>query len=292
MAKDRSPNTGLRRRSLKEAAATLATAIWCGEVIVAVLVSSRRYSGAFTPPESALLSLLAAGGCAAISLGCCGIESVASTKPRGIAARVMVILLTAVPPFVVGLSLLPNDSATGVSGLLTMCILIAFAAVVLNGGLSAFTGSDTGTKSTFRERPQNSMRPVETPVIAEESRPNWLHEPAEPESAPETSGNVSQWMSRTLADDGESETIEGVVTVHFAAGQKTAIVHLSFLPPLASTPEIDCEPQDAADVRLRTAAVQTYGARIEARRTDSLETTARVEIAYSAFAAIHQERAA
>ena len=82
------------------------------------------------------------------------------------------------------------------------------------------------------------------------------------------------------------------ITVRFTAGQKTAVVHLPFTPPLESIPEIECEPSDDADVRLRTAAVQTYGARIEVRRTEPVETAANVEIAYAAVAPVSRDRAA
>lgn len=292
MAKNVFRNTRGPTRPLKEAAATLATAVWCGEVIVAVLLASRRFSGAFAPPESATLSILAGGFCVAVSLFCCGIASAASMNPRNITARVVVVVLTAVPPLIVGLSLLPNGSVTGMSALLTMCALSVFGAVVLNGGLSGIAGNDARPESAVPEIPNHAEQAVDASTAAEPIEFDWDRERVEPASPAENSAKISQWMSRTLADDGAGETIEGVVMAEFAAGQKTAVVHLSFVPPLAAIPEIECEPPAAADVRLRTASVQTYGARIEARRGESIESEARIEIAYAAFAPACRDRAA
>ena len=101
----------------------------------------------------------------------------------------------------------------------------------------------------------------------------------------------SQWFTRGREPSGE-ERIEGHVTVTFAREQRLAMAHIPFHPPLAGTPEIDCEPLDGCDVRLRVAAVHTYGARIEAKRTNSLKAEESVQIGFVAVGAVPRSRAA
>lgn len=283
-------------RSPLQPVASLATAVWSGEVIVAVLVASRRFAGAFVPPASPWLGLLAACGCAVISLICCALHATTSVPAKHVVGRVSVLLLTAVPPVVVGMSLLPNSSAAGFAFLLVLCTLVGFGATLLVGGLA---GGEVWNRFRSPDVP-SPVAPAEQPsevadAIADVPEPLPFHRVPAGETAESAEGpgaNVSQWMSRTMADDGTSETIEGVVAVSFEKGQKTAVVHLSFLPPLGAVPELECEPQEGPDVRLRTAAVHNYGARVEVRRVGATDDDARVEIAYAAFSAVPQDRAA
>lgn len=77
-------------------------------------------------------------------------------------------------------------------------------------------------------------------------------------------------FERTKADDG-SELVEGVMTIRFDKGQKRANLHIPFSPPLPGMPEVECECVGDADLRLKVPVRQSYGIRIEARRTDADE---------------------
>ena len=57
--------------------------------------------------------------------------------------------------------------------------------------------------------------------------------------------NTSQWIRRTR-DDAGSERIEGTARVSFAAGQRQATLHIPFIPPLESVPQIECHAVDGA----------------------------------------------
>ncbi len=91
------------------------------------------------------------------------------------------------------------------------------------------------------------------------------------------------WMNRSVADG--YETIEGGLRVEIEAGSRQAAVHLSFVPPFALTPELESEPLDGSDVRMRVTAVYPYGARFEVIRSGDLSEPASIELGYAAFAA-------
>lgn len=89
-----------------------------------------------------------------------------------------------------------------------------------------------------------------------------------------------QNFERTRDEDG-SELVEGVMKIHFDKGQKRANVHIPFSPPLPGMPEVDCECVGGEDLRLKVPVRQSYGIRIEARRTNADEPLD-AEIGFSA----------
>lgn len=103
-------------------------------------------------------------------------------------------------------------------------------------------------------------------------------------------GEPTQWQKRLVVDG--RELIEGETLVDFAAGQKEAVVHLSFCPPLASTPEIHAEDNLGGDLEIRTEAAHPYGARLTVRRTAEFNAAESRQIAYSAMTAEPADSAA
>lgn len=73
-------------------------------------------------------------------------------------------------------------------------------------------------------------------------------------------------FQRTKEANG-TELVEGVMPVHFDRGQKRVNVHVPFSPPLAGVPDVECESVDGEELRLKVAVRQSYGIRIEARRS-------------------------
>jgi len=55
-------------------------------------------------------------------------------------------------------------------------------------------------------------------------------------------------------DAAGTVTLLGQAIVHFAASQSSAIVHISFCPPLAQASEFSCEAPDQSAIRARTSA--------------------------------------
>jgi hypothetical protein len=101
---------------------------------------------------------------------------------------------------------------------------------------------------------------------------------------------ATQWQKRLIVDG--REMIEGEVSVDFAAGQKEAVVHLSFCPPLASSPEIHAEDGLGGDVEIRAEASHPYGARLILRRRGDISHPETRQISYAATQAETSDAAA
>ncbi|MEZ6127540.1 MAG: hypothetical protein R3C59_02590 [Planctomycetaceae bacterium] len=123
-----------------------------------------------------------------------------------------------------------------------------------------------------------ASEPKAKDVVVEQPQPT---RPVAPqELAPR---KTSQPFQRTKEADG-SELVEGVMRVHFDKGQKRANVHVPFSPPLAGMPEVECECIDGDDLRLKVPVRQSYGIRIEARRSNT-ERPLDADIGFAALCA-------
>ena len=131
---------------------------------------------------------------------------------------------------------------------------------------------------------------VEDGLVPNANEPEASAKLTRPDAGGERRGVVVQWMSRTQAPGG-GETVEGGIKVAFARGQRQEVLHVSFCPPLAGVPEVDCEVLDEAPVDVRVAAAQPYGLRLEARRDDPQEALT-TEIGFAATARAAQAAAA
>jgi hypothetical protein len=164
---------------------------------------------------------------------------------------------------------------------------------------SAQTGATPFETQTMDER--LSLPATDSAVDARSDEPAGHHETEEPTAAlpfelnepmphPASNPDTTQWMSRSRVEG--LDVAEGAFRVHFTAGQRLAPVHLPFSPPLADTPEFECEPADESDLRFRTTAVHAYGVRIEVSRSGDCNDEATVEVAWMASAALSDSAAA
>ena len=80
---------------------------------------------------------------------------------------------------------------------------------------------------------------------------------------------VSEEHFERTKDEHGSELVEGVMMIRFDKGQKRANLHIPFSPPLPGMPEVECECVGDVPLRLKVPVKQSYGIRIEARRTDA-----------------------
>ena len=108
-----------------------------------------------------------------------------------------------------------------------------------------------------------------------------LDDGSDPELVALADESVMQWMQRSRPAPGE-ERIDGMTRVEFAPGEKQIAVHVAFCPPLPTVPVVTCELLDDADVRLRVTTVQTYGVRIEAKRSSDIGEALAVAVRFSA----------
>ncbi len=87
------------------------------------------------------------------------------------------------------------------------------------------------------------------------------------DSPVDESSPAERW-TRTETDGEVS--IEAVVLARFAEGSKLAVVHLPFVPPLPSVPQIECEPlESGCDVTIKTEAAYRHGARLSVTRVSA-----------------------
>ena len=97
-------------------------------------------------------------------------------------------------------------------------------------------------------------------------------------------GTTNQDISieRTIDASG-AEMVEGVAVVRFEQGQKKANVHIPFAPPMKGQPEVEVECVGGEQLRLKVPMAESYGMRIEARRSNTSEAL-EAEIGFAAMA--------
>jgi hypothetical protein len=79
----------------------------------------------------------------------------------------------------------------------------------------------------------------------------------------------------------------GWIRAAFAAGQRTANVHLAFCPPTAATPEVEIEQIDGPESRVQVSQVLPYGVRVELKLSEPAEESTIVLLQFSAIATDH-----
>lgn len=279
---------------------TLAAAIWTATGLIAVVLISRRLGGHFTHglpagPTTLVVMLLTAlnllaAGCLRSPLRRPSTNCWTSTDHRPFRSRggrtdwpvaLAIGVATLVPPFAAGLTLLPTGSTAGLSALAALFLIAALLMLLAGNSFRFpqydFTHKDPGDfGKSLRSSP---TEPQNTAAATEAADPPWLPGPDHLEGAGRVS--VSQWMSRSHELDG-GETVEGGMTLRLPAGQKSAVFHVAFCPPLTGTPEVTCHLLDEVPLRLRVTTAQPYGTRIEAKRTGEPADDVEATIAYLA----------
>lgn len=89
---------------------------------------------------------------------------------------------------------------------------------------------------------------------------------------------------RRMACDGV-DVVSGALRVAIVPGERMAIAHLVFCPSFGAEPEIEAEPVEGPDCRIRPTHVYSYGARLEVRLSSTTDEAAEVVLAYEARAA-------
>lgn len=107
---------------------------------------------------------------------------------------------------------------------------------------------------------------------------------ADMSGSPAAAINENKLDYERTRDEFGGEMIEGTMKIVFAEGQKRANLHIPFSPPLPGIPEVECEAVGNESLRLKVPVRQSYGIRIEARRSDAsqpLETEIGFAAVYS-----------
>ena len=90
-----------------------------------------------------------------------------------------------------------------------------------------------------------------------------------------------QQLTRSQAPDG-SEQLWGWLRTSFAAGQRTASIHVAFCPPFVKTPQLTVEQLDGPPTRIKEAQLLPHGTRLDLKLAAAAEKTDSVLLQFSA----------
>lgn len=301
-----------------------------GVFLATAVVLSRRISGdasAFTSELAACLTGAAASLVAILAASLPDLISDRLARPQ----RTLLISACGIPGVMLGLAVMPAGSSAGLACLLglyvaTVVTLYAFESEAPIPGSENVAPSQTdqpvdrenaSPNAALLEEPTDSLAEESLGALSleerlilqaakseasdleaesiseltvEESSAALPFESEESMPHPASNPDTTQWMSRSRVDG--MDVVEGSFRVRFAAGQRLAPVHLPFSPPLADTPELECEPADDSELRFRTTAVHAYGVRIEVSRAGNCDKATTVDVAWLASATISDSVAA
>jgi hypothetical protein len=258
---------------------SLAVWIWSALLIADAVLATRRLSGQFTEPLPAPLATFSGLIVAITSLAAwsvyVSVPRPQTTKLLSLAPQAVSLTITAV--WCWALSAATSPLAAG----------MLFSIVLLQLGVLAASSDLVWSEASPRiSHPEPLTVPeVNTPVTPPTAESTFSVQSDEPfveeiEFTDEGAGEIDEgqtlWLSRRTTED--TEQIEGWVRVEFAAGQREAVVHVAFCPPLPGIPEIETEDLEGSDLEIRVAAAFAFGTRLSVRRSGSLDesTTDRV----------------
>jgi len=214
--------------------------------------------------------------------GCClmaylGLKSFVEREENALSHQACWALLIFLGASQISIALLPLQSfLTIIGGLLSLLLLAGFVAhdLLQTPGLSAAMLEPTLDGQSSQEE---SSAPAPAAVALDAGV-------AESRSLRTEDDALTQWLTRKQLDDG-SEEVEGMIRLELAAGQTQRSAHVSFSPPLAVTPEIECEPLSDGEVEAIVGDVYPHGFRVDIRRGRAAAEAAVVEIGFQAIAA-------
>jgi hypothetical protein len=199
----------------------------------------RRLGGAFDRPLSGLSIALAA---LAIEMAACLVRTLVRSPKYEVLRTKSPIgfgIVSAVAGLILVSMTLPGTPTVGA----------VFAWLVLIAGEVA--------QGMFHFRPEVWRRWTARPAAVSDSRSIRAAEEAE------IPAGLVQQLTRVR--EGDRESLHALVRAEIPGGDRLAVLHLSFCPPLAEAPELTAHAVDADGAEVRVTQVETFGARIEVR---------------------------
>jgi hypothetical protein len=229
--------------------------------IVVLLLLARRLAGALVQPLGgfSLLGIVGLGLLLAIGwrLG---------WQARGRLATSLTLITPALPGIVLFL-LLCVLSLPGTASWALMLTWLAF----LSGEAAWWWGAYSSQRQTISPR---GVSPAASATVEQAD----CIEPS-PGSLPE---NVFQQITRFR--EVEQERIAIMLRIPFAAGQRTAVAHVAFCPPLGGVPELAAEATEGPSATVAITNPQSFGARLEIRLDEPTDEDCSVMIEGEGFA--------
>lgn len=264
-----------------------ALGLWTTLALLTAVVASRRFAGAYTGPLPTgvlAVAVLLAVTASVAALWLFRRDRSAKGDPA--------LGKAGLPGDIIAWS--PEITAWGLPTLFTLTIAAQPTAAQLGTllALSAMGAISLGIavlettvwwQTLLSEPPITPPLPTPLPVVSSEPTFEPIATEEEPIADDEqevADESTTQWMTRRKEADGES--IEGTVRVEFASGQREAVLHVTFCPPLSAVPEVEFECVDGEDWQIKPEAALPYGLRIQVRRSTAVTPEQTGLIAYLA----------
>jgi hypothetical protein len=232
-------------------------------VVVALMVFARRCAGALAypldSPTLTMTGLLVTGAAALIRLGLLPFSDRLSTKKD---AALMIVTSAAVTILLVSLCVPGTELAA-------MAFFCALAGIEESWAWARFLQKSHPT-STSSLRCSLPMVSSTAPESADER-----------EACQDYPEGVSQQLTRLSSEDGVDE-LAGWLRATFSSGQRTDNIHVAFCPPFAATPELEVEPIDGPDARVKIAQLLPYGVRLDLKLSAPAKESISVVLQFSA----------
>ena len=204
--------------------------------------------------------------------------------------RAIVAVLSVLIPLVVADVLWTTPSAFSAGYLVALFILAGLATLFMRDLVPVASWESLQQGQSLSSAPVETAPEPEKITLPVPAAHNPLHadgvalsfeEAVDEESCDEVDPTLAQSIVRRQRACG-AEIVEGTVPISFRAGERTAVAHVSFVPPLAERPRAECQVLSDFDGRVRIGLVQAYGLRIEARRSELAGAAIDVVVGFSA----------
>ena len=266
-----------------------ALGLWTTLVLCTVVVASRRISGAYTGPLPTAALMVAV--LLAIVTSMAALWMFRQNQPRAdcsLPAWLPELTAWGLPTLfsvVIAAGATPAQAGTLLGVAAIGAVVLGVAVLETTTWWATLLASDssrTESLSTEVAVAASNASPIEDGGATRgsaDASPS-LHESELPRDEDTDDETTTQWMTRRDEPDGEA--IEGILRVHFAPGQREAVVHVTFCPPLPMLPDVELECVDGDDWQMKTEAALPYGLRIQVRRSTAVTLEQSGRIAYLA----------
>lgn len=133
--------------------------------------------------------------------------------------------------------------------------------------------------------PLQTMASVENTsvrVVPSQTATDDSEEVSEDEPELVLTAGVQQQITRSQTDAGETALV--LQRLLWRVGERTQVVHVAFCPPLGAAPKLHMETAEGEEVELRATLAESFGLRIEAKRSGGSFPAAESLLAFHALA--------
>jgi len=221
--------------------------------VVGGVLGGRRFAGALTVPlDASLLAVVAAGAALTAAFSRFAWISGSGERPGTVIDRAVLAAPT-VGIVLLGYGLALPDDRIWVKALLWTFLIVEEA----SSGWWAF-------------RRSRALRPGRLRVGKTTSK----------RRSP-SGEQLTQRLSRSKSADGV-EWLRGLVRADFAAGSRTARIHVAFCPPLARLPQFEFHQSAGPPSRITLGRLLPYGARLDLKLTAPARAAVEVWVEFTA----------